>query len=72
MTTGGPLVRGPLSLKSKKKKNGGYRRKGEGGRILVVKWAIWLHRNEVKSKGRPVCTDSVVHKIEGMMASWAH
>ena len=49
----------------------GYRRKG-GGRILAVTWAIWLHRNEVMFRGKPVSTDNVVHEIEGLKASWAH
>ena len=43
----------------------------EGGRILAVTWAIWLHWNEVMFRGRPVSADSVVHEIEGLMASWA-
>ena len=50
----------------------GYRKKGEGGRILVVTWTIWLHWNEVMFRGRPVSTDNVVHEIEGLITSWAH
>ena len=42
----------------------------EGGRILVVIWAIWLHRNEVMFKGRLASMVSVVHEVEGLMASW--
>ena len=46
-------------------RQGSYRRK-EGGRILTV---TWLNQNEVIFKERSVSTDSVVHEIEGLMAS---
>ena len=51
---------------------GRYRKKGKGGRILKVTWAILLHRNEVMFRGRLVSTNNVVHEIEGLTASWAH
>ena len=41
-------------------------------RLLMVTLAIWLHRNEVMLRGRLVSMESVVHGIEGLMASWAH
>ena len=53
-------------------RQGGYRMQGEEGRILVVTWAIWLHRNEVMFRRRLVSTDNVVQEIESLKASWAH
>ena len=43
--------------------------KEDGVQILAV---IWLHRNEVMFKGRLASTDSVVHEVEGLRASWLH
>ena len=49
---------------------GGYRRKKEGGQILSILWAIWLHWNEVMLRGKPASTDSVLHGVEGLMGFW--
>ena len=46
------------------------RRKEEGGKILAILWAMWLHPNEVLLRGRKVSTDGVIQDAEGLMASW--
>ena len=47
-----------------------YRGKEQGAQILAVLWAIWLNQNAVIFRVRTVCTDEVVHDVEGIMASW--
>ena len=44
--------------------------KKEGGQILAVLWAIWLHWNEVMFRGKPASIDSVLHEVEGLMGFW--
>ena len=45
-------------------------RQKEGGKILVVQWAIWLHWNEMLFRGRMVSKDGVIQDVEGLIASW--
>ena len=33
----------------------------------MVIWAIWLHWNEVMSRGRSAFIDNVIHKVEGLI-----
>ena len=43
---------------------GGHKRKEEGGRILAVLWAIWLHRNDKLFRGRASSTNGVTYAVE--------
>ena len=51
---------------------GSHQMEEDGGQILAVIWAIWLHQNEVMFKGRLASIDSVVHEVEGLGASWLY
>ena len=42
----------------------------ERGKIFVVVWAIWLHRNEVVFEGKAVSSEGIIHEVERFVGSW--
>ena len=44
-------------------------REKEGGCILVVLWAIWLHMNDNLFRGRAASTDGIAYGVEGFVAA---
>ena len=50
--------------------SGVFRREEEWSRIFATLWALWLHRNDVVFRGRPISIEEVLNDVRGLSCNW--